>query len=392
MDTSRPHPLILFLLFSMANVLGTLMTAAMPDIQGYFQVSKAASQDIFTLYLLGCMLGQIPYAPIANAFGRKTAIYTGGGIAILGVVLCLIGIYFHLFSWLLVGRFVTALGASSGAFLTNTILSDSFTHAQIKKILSYLVSGFAIVPSIGVSIGGFLTEYIAWQSCFYFMLLYAILVIGLCVALPETAKETSKAHLNPMKIALSYIAEFKNLYFVLVAGIVACGSITLYIFAAEAPFVAKNMLDMSAGRFGLYNFLPNIGLLVGGFFAVFLGKKLSSSRMVLLGSSLFCAVSLIMWLCFKQGNISSLTLFGLPMIVFFALPFIFSSGQVMALSRATNTTYGSSVIYILQYSVMLIALISIHFFSPQTVTTLPLIYSSAGALMLLFYAAVSSRF
>lgn len=381
----KPQISILFFLLSFANVLGILYTSALPDLTEYFQITKGQAQATISLFLIGCMLGQIIYAPIANALGRKPALYIGGVLAILGSCLCLISIAVNSFYLLLFGRILTAFGAACGLVLTNTLIADSFTHVQIKKMISYLMSGFAVFPAISIMIGGFITEYFSWKGCFYFMLLYSCFVIGLCIFLPETIKEKSLGHLKISTMSKAYFKQFYNVRFLLYTLIVACGSIILYVFSAEAPFIAKNRLHISPDHFGLYNLIPNIGLLLGGLVSARLSHKILSRMMILIGSSCFFLLSVIMWIFFEAGFVNIFTLFIMPLFIFFVTPGILSNGQTLALAMSEEKSYGSSAMYIIQFSWVFLSITALNLFSPQNSSALPIVYSAAGLMMVVLW-------
>ncbi len=387
MDSVQKKPQIPILLFllTFANVLGILYTAALPELTLYFQITKGQAQSTISFFLVGCMLGQIIYAPIANALGRKPALYIGGAIVILGSFLCLISIAVNSFYLLLFARILTAFGAACGLVLTNTMIADAFTHLEVKKKLSYLMSGFAIFPAISITLGGFITKYFSWKGCFYFMFFYSCFVIGLCIFLPETVKMRSLSHLRISQIAKSYIKQFYNVRFPFYALIVACGSIILYVFSAEAPFIAKTKLHISPDRFGLYNLIPNIGLFLGGIASARLSHKIPSRVMIFIGSSSFFLLSIVMWLFFEGGFVNIFTLFVMPLFIFFVTPAILSNGQSLALAISEDKSYASSSLYIIQFSWVFLSITVLRFFSPGNSSALPIVYSAAGLLMVLFW-------
>jgi MFS family permease len=384
----KPQLPILLLFVSLANILGILYTAALPDLAKYFQIAKAQAQQTLSFYLMGCLFGQLLYAPLANAFGRKPAIYIGGCLALIGSILCLIAIETHLFSLLLIGRILTALGASCGLILTNTLIADAFTFAQSRKILAYLMSGFAVFPAVSITIGGFITEYLSWKGCFYFMFFYAAIVIALCILLPETAKRTGLEHLKIRTIARSYLAQLSNPRFLLYASIVAFASIILYIFSAEAPFIAVNRLHISADRFGLYNLIPNVGLLIGGLTSAHLSHHFSSKTLLTVSSFAFLVFSAIMWICFEWQWITTLTLFGGPLLIFLVTPYALSNGQVLSLAASEDKAYASSLMYVVQYLWMVLSINALRLFNPQNAAALPSLYTLSGSLMVLFLGII----
>lgn len=67
----KPQFMILLFLVSFASVGAVLFTPALPSITSFFQVSVGQAQLTITSYLIGYALGQLPYGPLANRFGRK---------------------------------------------------------------------------------------------------------------------------------------------------------------------------------------------------------------------------------------------------------------------------------------------------------------------------------
>lgn len=390
-SSRRPQIPILFFLLSFANILGVSLSAALPDLREYFQITKGETQNTISLYLVGCFLGTIIYAPIANAIGRKPVIYIGGGIALFGSFLCLVAIQFDSFSLLLLGRCLTAMGAVSGTTLTNLLLADTYPHAEIKRIYSYLMSGFAIIPAIGVMIGGFITEYFSWQGVFYFMLFYTVSVVFASILIPETAKGRDWSHFRPARIVKSYFNEFCNVPFILYVFLVACGSIVVYIFAAEAPFIAIKQLHMSESRYGLFNLIPNIGILLGGFLSAYLGRTHSMNAILGWGGLLFFASSVMMWIFFDQ-DLGTATLFLFPSVVFLLSIIILSNGVAQAIKMAVNKTYASSLIAMMQYLMIFIGLEALSLFSSQNSSAMPILYTIGGGGVLLLWIVVERGF
>lgn len=384
-SASKPQIPILFFLISFANILGVSLSAALPDLREYFQITKGQTQNTITFYLVGCLLGTILYAPIANAIGRKPVIYIGGGITILGSCLCLLAIEIHAFNLLLIGRIITAMGAVSGPVLTNLLLTDSFPHEKVKKIYSYLMSGFAVIPALGVTVGGFITEYISWQGCFYFMLIYSLGVVACSFFIPETAKNKNWSEFHPIKISKSYLHQFCHISFLLCILLVACSSIVIYVFSAEAPFIAIKQLQISESIYGTLNLIPNIGVLLGGFASAYLGRKFPIKQILGYGGLAFFAFSLVMWICFAKGLISTVTLFLFPLAIFFLSILIISSGTTQALKMAENKSYASSCSSMFMYLMLLVSMEALTLFSPENSSAMPILYTIAGGLVLFFW-------
>src|SRR5262249_3453671 len=157
----------------------------------------------------------------------------GLSLSIVGSVLCALSSPLRSFALFVVARFIQALGSCVGLKVSYTMLADVHDQVTIARDISRLVLAFAVMPGIAVAIGGWLTELINWESCFYFLVLYALLLIYLTSRLPETAKATHLHALRLRSIYEAYGKKLANLPLVLCAAIWGCGTAVIYIFASK---------------------------------------------------------------------------------------------------------------------------------------------------------------
>ncbi|MBS0654115.1 MAG: MFS transporter, partial [Verrucomicrobia bacterium] len=156
-QSSKPQFIILLVLVSFASVGAVLFTPALPSIQEFFGISVGKAQLTVTAYLIGYAFAQLPYGPIANRYGRKPALYFGISLAIIGSLLCAFSAPAHSFGLLLFGRVIQALGASVGLKVSFTMVGDAFDQTVATKTISRLLLSFAVMPSLAIAIGGWLT-------------------------------------------------------------------------------------------------------------------------------------------------------------------------------------------------------------------------------------------
>ena len=147
-----PRILILLMLISYAAISAVLFTPALPELAAYFQITDSMAQATMSIFLVGYALGQLPYAPLANRYGRKKTIYIGLSLALFGTILCWVTSSFHLF---FIGRFLQALGAAVGLKITFTMIGDSYAGAEATKKIAYIMLAFAITPRIRSCLGRF---------------------------------------------------------------------------------------------------------------------------------------------------------------------------------------------------------------------------------------------
>ena len=180
----KPSLLTLLLLMPFASVAAVLFTPALPGIANAFHISESAAGSAMTIFLLGYALGNLPYGPFAKRFGRKPAIYCGVALTLLGCLLVLFAGKILSWNLFLFGRFLTALGSSVGMKISFTMIADAFQEAEATKTVSLATLAFAVAPGLSIALGGFLTTDYGWESCFYAVLLYSLVILGFSIFLP----------------------------------------------------------------------------------------------------------------------------------------------------------------------------------------------------------------
>lgn len=291
-----PRIITLLMLVSFASVCAVLFTPALPEIATYFGVSKTLSQSTMTLFLVGYAIGQLPYAPIANRYGRKKTIYIGLFVALIGTFLCWLA---PTIGWLLLGRFLQALGSAVGLKITFTMIGDSHSGAQSIKAISYIALAFAIAPGLSVALGGLLIDAFGWKSCFLFLAGYAVLIGFLCLYLPETAPRIDKEAFCLRTIKRNYKQQFSNPSLLLHAVLYGLGTAVIYLFATSAPYVGIIDLGLTPSLYGLLNIIPLFGFGLGQLFSSSLAGSLNPRRAMLWGILTMSLGMLIMFLCFS---------------------------------------------------------------------------------------------
>ncbi len=173
----EPHILTLIIMSSFASMGAVIFTPALPEIVQYFKISINHSQLTITLFLLGYALGQLIYGPLANRLGRKSAFYIGILVATIGSIISILSEPLNSFGLLIFGRMLEALGSSAGLVIAFTIINDHYYPQQARRIIAYLMLAFAVVPGIATFIGGLLVSHWHWITCFYFLLIYGLILI-----------------------------------------------------------------------------------------------------------------------------------------------------------------------------------------------------------------------
>ncbi|WP_264769324.1 MFS transporter [Coxiella burnetii] len=72
-----------------ASISAAIITPALPHIKQAFALTNGALEWVISIFLFGYVMGQLIYAPLANRFGRLTALRYGLMVNLIGILLCI---------------------------------------------------------------------------------------------------------------------------------------------------------------------------------------------------------------------------------------------------------------------------------------------------------------
>lgn len=350
LEQKEPHIFILIIMSSFASMGAIIFTPALPEIGQFFKVSEGHSQLTISLFLLGYAIGQLIYGPIANRFGRKPAFFIGVAIATIGSIFSILSEPLHSFQLMIFGRVLEALGSSAGLVLAFTIINDHYYPEQSRRVVAYLMLSFAIVPGVATFIGGILVSRFHWISCFYFLLIYGLLLAIPASLLAETGTNLSKHALRFNQIKKGYAIAFKDKLlrsFTLFFGL---SGMCVYIYAASAPLIAINYLKISPDKYGLLGLIPYIGTALGSMTSVRLSALLKPKSLMKLGLIICAITSLTIAILFYMSFINLWMLIVCGFIFMYGNCLIVASGASLAPSNVENKANASAVMQFINVS------------------------------------------
>lgn len=324
-NLKRPSALILMLFFSSASITALLVTPALPAMQAFYHVTHRQINAVMTLFMLGYLLGQLCYSPLAMRFGRLVALRCGLVLNLIGLALVLL--FGHdRFTVMLIGRFLSALGAASGLVCTFILINEIFEHTEAKRTIGKLIIAFTFGSGIAVSIGGFLTEYLGWMSCFDFLFLYGAVLLILSFRLPETMQAADKQALKIHSILQKYWTGFRCYKLVTFAFIFSASTAFSYAVAAGAPMISHVDLHLSPAQYGIWNLLNPAGMLIGTLVSNYLISRVT--HMAILTTA--CSIALVCSLLLFFGMTHCISFFILTSFIYFATALILPTASVTA--------------------------------------------------------------
>lgn len=371
---TKPSFLLLFLLISFGSINAVAFTPGLPEISQQFSVSAGQAGWTVSIFLIGYTIGQLLYGPLANRYGRKIALYIGIVLEIIASLLCVVSANFESFNLLMVGRLLMALGASVGLTMSFTLVADSYSPQQARKMVSHLIMAFAITPALGVAIGGFLVEHFGWPSCFYFSGLYGVLLLFLVWHMPETHTAFDHHALKPKQIIKKYFAVLQSRQLLLGAMMMGTMVAIIYIFATLAPFIAMQIMHLSPSQYGLWNLVPMLGVLLGAQLSAYFSDKISLMRAVAVGVVMLIIGIVIMLIAFLTERPEVLFLF-IPMVVIrVGSSFVYASSSNIATSTVVDKSNGSAMMTFISMAVATLSVLGLGALHTVTALLLPISY------------------
>lgn len=339
--TSKCNLIWLLSYISIASVSAAIITPALPEIQSHFALSLGMVEWIISAFLIGYVVGQLIYGPLANQFGRLKALRIGLTINLLGIIICFMALLVDAYWLLIIGRLITALGAASGLACTFMLINEWLPESQRKTAMSYSVLSFALGVGIAVMLGGLITEYWHWQGCFWFLLVHGLVMLWGTSVFSETLVTSKPIH--PVTIFRDYSAALSSSKLVVFSLVVGCCSAISYCFSAAGPQIAQDLLKLSAAQYGYWNGLNIVGMLLGGLLVKQLLARFSVNTVIAIG---FIGIALgisnlfIIWGIASQ---SALWFFLTTASLYLFSSLLFSGGSLVASNALTDKASASAM-------------------------------------------------
>lgn len=380
LNVKRPHLLTLMFLSAFASMGAVLMMPALPEISAHFNIHTSTAQLAVTCFLLGYSVGQLLYGPIANRYGRKHALYVGIIIATLGSLFSIASSPLESFHLLVLGRFLEAVGASAGLSISIAMINDFYFETDARRILGLLMLAFAIIPGVAIAIGGALVQYLQWQSCFYFLLVYGLVLLYPTMRLPETNLSPDINAMKYQHILKNYWKHFKIKKLMGFAIISGFSSACVYVFGAEGPFIGIHLLHVQPALYGILALTPYFGTLLGSVVVVRL-SEINPSTVLKIAFSFELTASIIMFALFSAHIISLETML-IPM-GFFCIghPIIAATSISLALKQTNDKSNGSAVLNAIAVFIPVLMTFLLTAIHTQHAIVLPFIFLIGMVLM-----------
>lgn len=326
---------------SAASVSAAIITPALPIIQEQFGLLQGDVQWVVSVFLMGYVLGQLIYGPLANCWGRVVALQTGLLLNLLGVIGCFFALYCHRYDLLVAGRFISALGTASGLACTFMLINEWLPPSQQKTAMAYAILSFTLGIGGAVVLGGWIAAYYGWAYCFVVLGIQGLLMLLGTYGLQETLKKSQA--INVRTILKGYKKALSSMTLVVFAMTVGFCSVIGYCFSAAAPQIANEVLHLSPAAYGYWNLLNMVGMLAGGVGAKILLNRYQAMSLVAYGLSA-CALAIIsLWFMWKLESTSVSWFFFSTMSLYLFSSLVFAGASYIASNALSDKASGAAM-------------------------------------------------
>ncbi|MEZ5866590.1 MAG: multidrug effflux MFS transporter [Geminicoccaceae bacterium] len=202
-----------------------------------------STQLVVTTFILGMVVGDLVFGPLADAIGRKRAILLGLAIYVAG---SLIAAFAGSLELLVLGRIVQGIGVGGPKIASRALIRDRFAGEAMARILSLVFMVFILVPMIAPAIGQLITATAGWRAIFTSYLGWAALIaLWLAIRQPETLPPERRVPLRlvPLLRNAALILRHGQVMALTMAAGAIFGAILLFVSTSQAVFLDLYGID-----------------------------------------------------------------------------------------------------------------------------------------------------
>ncbi len=325
---------------------------AIPAIQQTFGVAGSVAQLTLSVSIVAMALSSLAYGSLADRFGRRPVLLCGIAVGVAGSLVCALG---PSIEWVISGRAMQAMGASTGFVLARVVVRDVYGDDRAAGVLAYITAAMTLAPMIGPLAGGYLIDTAGWRVIFAAV---AVVAAGLWVVvalrLPETRPESALANSGP--VGQGYRRVLANPSYLKFLAYGTLSQAAFFGFIAGAPYLMSEILGYPATVYGLYFLMVPVGYFIGSLIAGRYSESLSNETLTLIGAVAGLTACVLGWVWVAGATLHPLALFlpaaGLAVASGIALP---GAQAGMLAAAGDNAGAGSGLFSFIQLMVSAVA-------------------------------------
>jgi MFS family permease len=340
---------------SLASFSAVFITPALPQIALWFDLRNGQVEWVVSAFLIGYVIGQLIYGPLANRWGRVLALQIGLIINLIGIAICIIAIATASYWLLITGRSVSALGAASGLACTFMLINEWLHESQRKTAMAYTILSFTFGIGLAVTLGGIISEYLSWVYCFLFLGIHGLIMLAGTKLFSETLKKPQP--INFASIFEGYKQALSSGTLIIFSLVVGFCSTIGYCFSAAGPQITIEMFHLSPAQYGYWNLVNMIGMLVGGLWSKSLLNRLAAKQVINFGL-IGCALGILSLEIMGFAHSSSALWFFLSTLILYLFSgLLFAGGSFIASNALSDKASCSAMMSFINMSLSTLAVV-----------------------------------
>ncbi|MEJ5078108.1 purine nucleoside transporter PunC [Erwinia sp. MYb535] len=251
--------MIYLALLSMLGFLATDMyLPAFGVMQQDLQTEAGAISASLSIFLAGFACAQLVWGPLSDRIGRKPVLMMGLSLFAVG---CAAMLWVESAFWLLIVRFVQAVGVCAAAVSWQALVVDRYSGPRANRVFATIMPLVALSPALAPLLGAWLLQHFSWRSIFVVLLLLSLALLIPTLRLPSRPVDDHAA-VKPRTPGFFTLLK-SPIYSGNVAIYAAC-SASFFAWLTGSPFILGN-LGLSPADIGLSYVPQTVAFLVGGF-------------------------------------------------------------------------------------------------------------------------------
>lgn len=242
------------------SVLGFLATdmylPAFAVIQNDLQTPAAAVSASLSLFLAGFAIAQLAWGPLSDNYGRRPVLLSGLALFAVG---CLGMLWVRDATWLLVLRFVQAIGVCAAAVTWQALVTDHYPAHRTNRIFATIMPLVGLSPALAPLLGSWILAHFSWQMIFMTLFVITLVLMLPALRLKPVVKKTTS---NDVPLTFATLLRSRD-YRGNVLIYAAC-SASFFAWLTGSPFILSDM-GYGPAAIGLSYVPQTIAFLIGGY-------------------------------------------------------------------------------------------------------------------------------
>ncbi|MFN3770747.1 MAG: Bcr/CflA family multidrug efflux MFS transporter [Ectopseudomonas guguanensis] len=298
-----------------------LYLPSLPLIAADLGAQEASIQLTLSVFLGGLCLGMLLYGPLSDRFGRRPLLLFGITLYVLASLGCALA---SSAEYLVLFRFLQAMGGAAAAVLARAVVRDLFPLTAAARVFSLMHLVTMLATLVAPLLGSYLMLLAGWRSLFLLLLAFASVCLTLVAFyLPESHPPQQRgASLGQVFRAYGHMLRAPvALGFILCMGLSFAG---MFAFITASPFVYIEYFGVSPQHYGGLFALNIAGVIVTTLLNARLVSRFGAQRMLKGGTAIVASAGMALAL------VGGLGLGGLPAVVICILLYVSVTGLIGA--------------------------------------------------------------